>query len=465
RMLRLINQLLEFRKMQNNKLSLSLEETDVVAFLHEIFISFNDVAHSKNMEYQFFSSHPVYRMFIDKGKIDKIAYNLLSNAFKYTPSGGRILLNIIINDDTKELALEIADNGVGVPKEKQADLFTRFMQSRFSNSSMGVGLHLSNELATVHRARLSYADQLGGGSIFTLLLSTDSSIYLPTDFLIDNPLLLEESLEKEKVTITEIEDYGFSIDPLNKRKILIIEDDTDVREFLKVEIGKYFEVQAEADGIAGFERARTYDADLIICDVLMPGMTGYEVVKKLREDFETSHIPIILLTAMSSTDNHLQGIESGADAYITKPFSPKLLLTRIFKLIEQRDKLRKKFSNDSSPVPVMIYTSDRDKKFAEELHKLLEEQLDNPQFTVDEFAASMGLGRTVFYRKVRAITGTSPNEFIRVRRMNRGAELLLENKYTVAEVSYKVGINDPFYFSKCFKQQFGVSPSVYQKGQ
>lgn len=464
RMLRLINQLLEFRKMQNNKLSLSLEETDVVAFIREIFISFNDVSQSKGMEYQFYTSHPTYRMFVDKGKVDKVAYNLLSNAFKYTPSGGRIVVNVMIDEAAGTFSLEVADSGVGVPKDKQADLFTRFMQSQFSSSSMGVGLHLSHELATVHRGTISYKEQEGGGSLFTLLLPVDSSIYSPSDFLIETPVLLEEQLQ-EGGAITELEEYAVSADPLNKRKVLIIEDDTDVREFLKEEVGKYFEVIAEADGIAGVERARCYDADLIICDVLMPGLNGYEVVKRLRDDFETSHIPIILLTAMSSTDNHLQGIESGADAYITKPFSPKLLLTRAFKLIEQRDKLRKKFSNSSAPDQVVIYTSDRDKEFSEQLQKLMDEQLDNPLFTVDEFASLMGLGRTVFYRKVRAITGYSPNEFIRVRRMKRGAELLLENKYTVAEVSYKVGINDPFYFSKCFKQQFGVAPSIYQKGK
>lgn len=464
RMLRLINQLLEFRKMQNNKLALALEETDVVAFLQEIFISFNDVAQSKSMTYEFTTSHLTYRMFIDKEKVDKIAYNLLSNAFKYTPSGGRIVVNIAIDEVANSISIEVVDSGVGVPKEKQADLFTRFMQSQFSSSSMGVGLHLSHELAMVHRGDLCYKEQLGGGSLFTLSLPTDSSIYSPEEFLIENPILLEEQLEQAGGAVEELECNTLPINPLNKRKVLIIEDDTDVREFLKEEVGKYFEVTAEADGVAGLERARSAEFDLIICDVLMPGLTGYEVAKKLRDDFETSHIPIVLLTAMSSTDNHLQGIESGADAYITKPFSPKLLLTRAFKLIEQRDKLRKKFSSDAAPDQVAIYTSDRDKEFSEQLQKFMEQQLDNPLFTVDEFASLMGLGRTVFYRKVRAITGYSPNEFIRMRRMTRGAELLLENKYTVAEVSYKVGINDPFYFSKCFKQQFGVAPSLYQKG-
>jgi len=224
-------------------------------------------------------------------------------------------------------------------------------------------------------------------------------------------------------------------------------------------------VVTEADGLSGLERARTYDADLIICDVLMPGLTGFEVTRKLKNDFDTSHIPIILLTAMSSAENHLKGVESGADAYITKPFSPKLLLARAFQLIKQREKLRKKFSDDPGMITPAICTSEKDKQFADKLQAILEEQISNSEFAVDDLASVMGLGRSTFYRKVRGITGYSPNEYMRIIRMKKAAELLLENRYTVAEVSYKIGIEDPFYFSKCFKKQFGVSPSVYLRGK
>ena len=255
-------------------------------------------------------------------------------------------------------------------------------------------------------------------------------------------------------------------EPLNKRKVLIIEDDNDIREFLKEEVGVYFEVEVAADGTAGFEKARTYDADLIICDVLMPGMTGFEVTKKLKSDFATSHIPIILLTALNSPEKHLEGIESGADAYIAKPFSIKLLLARVFRLIEQRDKLREKFSSEPGIVRAAVCSTDRDKEFADRLAAVLEQNLSRPEFSIDEFAQLMKLGRTVFYRKLRGVTGYSPNEYLRVVRMKKAAELLLSGEnLTVAEVSYKVGISDPFYFSKCFKTQFGVAPSVYQRGE
>lgn len=467
RMLRLINQLLEFRKMQNNKLALSLEETDVVAFLYEIFLSFNDASESKKMDFRFIPSVASYKMFVDKGNLDKVTYNLLSNAFKYTPSNGRILFAVTVDEVQKKLIISVSDTGVGIPKEKRDELFKRFMQSSFSGSSVGVGLHLTHELVHVHKGTIEYGENPEGGSVFTVTLPLDISVYEEKDFLIPHNVLMEEERKRhDAVSMAEqmeMEEELRRKGPLNKRRILIIEDDNDVRDFLKEEIGRYFEVDVAADGVSGLESAKEIDVDLIVCDVLMPGMTGFEVVRKLKTDFNTSHIPIVLLTALHSVESHLEGVESGADAYITKPFSPKLLLARIFKLIEQREKLRERFSNDPNMVRPAICTSDKDKEFAESLSQVMERELSNSQFNVDEFASIMGYGRTVFYRKVRGVTGYSPNEYIRVMRMKKAADLLAENKHTIAEVSYQVGISDPFYFSKCFKQHFGVSPSVYAR--
>ena len=361
----------------------------------------------------------------------------------------------------------MTDTGVGIPKEKRNELFNRFMQSSFSHSSVGVGLHLTYGLVNIHKGTISYKENEGGGSIFTVELPANADVYEEKDFLIPNQILIEEEEQRHKEFIAsdKTEEPAAPSVPLNKRKVLIIEDDNDVREFLKEEIGQYFEVVAEADGISGFERAQTYDADLIICDVLMPGMTGFEVTKKLKNEFATSHIPIILLTALNMDEKYLEGIEAGADAYITKPFSPKLLLARAFQLIKQREKLRKKFSDDPGMITPAICTSEKDKQFADKLQAILEEQISNSEFAVDDLASVMGLGRSTFYRKVRGITGYSPNEYMRIIRMKKAAELLLENRYTVAEVSYKIGIEDPFYFSKCFKKQFGVSPSVYLRGK
>ena len=471
RMLRLINQLLEFRKMQNNKLSLALEETDVIAFLREICSNFTDAAQSKRMDFAFIPSCPAYRMFIDKSYLDKIAYNLLSNAFKYTPSGGKIQCIVTVDESSHKLILKVTDTGVGVPMDKRGELFKRFMQSSFSGSSMGVGLHLTHELVQVHKGTIVYEENPGGGSVFTVTLPTDSSVYEEKDFLVPGALLKEEAEAAERqheLDKDEIENETGKENepaPLNKRKVLIVEDDNDVREFLKEELSPYFEVCAEADGNAGLECVKTFDADLIISDVLMPGCSGFELTKKLKDDFNTSHIPIILLTALNTEDKHLEGVEAGADAYITKPFSSSLLRARVFKLIEQRDKLREKFSKDPQSVRPSLCSTDKDKEFADKLAKTLEAHLSDPDFTIDDFVAQMKMGRTIFYRKVRGVTGYSPNEYIRVMRMKKAAELLSEGALTVSEVAYKIGMNDPFYFSKCFKAQFGVAPSAYSKGE
>lgn len=473
RMLRLINQLLEFRKMQNNRLHLSLVETDVVAFLKEIFLIFRDVANSKNMKYEFTPSVPSYIMYVDKGNLDKVVYNLLSNAFKYTPVNGKVELNVEIDKEAEKLFIKVIDTGVGIPSDKRDKLFERFMHSNFSSTSMGVGLNLTYELVNVHKGTISYDENPVGGSIFKVTLSTDKSVYSKDDFLLpDNVILVEEEEAERKhshimnighnavKSMDETEKKGL---PLNDKRILIVEDDNDIREFLKEELSPYFEVVAEADGLSGLERAKLYDADLIISDVMMPGIDGFELTKRLKNDFSTSHIPIILLTALDSSEKHLEGIVSGADAYITKPFSSNLLRSRVFKLLEQRDRLKEKFSKDPHLQRPTICVTNEDKQFSEKLSEIFDRNISNPDFSVDEFASLMGLGRTMFYRKVKGVIGYSPNEYMRIVRMKKAVELLSEGKYTVSEITYKIGMNDPFYFSKCFKAQFGVPPSEYVK--
>ncbi|NDW13371.1 hybrid sensor histidine kinase/response regulator [Bacteroides sp. 214] len=464
RMLRLVNQLLEFRKMQKEKLLLQLEETEVISFLRDIANNFNDTATKKQITFCFVPSTEAHLMYIDKGKVDKIVYNLLSNAIKYTLDGGEVEFTATIDNVAEQLQLTVTDNGIGIPKAKQSQLFSRFMQSSFSGDSMGIGLHLTHELVNVHRGRIVYRENSNGGSIFTVTLPLNASIYAAEDFLLSSPLTNELFVQEEIPTEISIPEITYSSDPLNKKKILIIEDDNDVREFLEKELSIYFEVASEPNGLAGLERARSYDADLIVCDVLMPGMTGYEVTGKLKNNFETSHIPIILLTAMSAPEDQLKGTESGADAYITKPFSPKLLLARIAQLITQREKLREKFSNDPN-ITRPVVSSVRDKQFLDRLHAILDKQIENTEFSADDFAAQMNLGRTSFFRKIRGVTGYSPNEYIRIVRLKKAAELLLDGRFNISEVSYQVGFSSPLYFSKCFKEQFGMPPSAYIKGE
>ena len=247
-------------------------------------------------------------------------------------------------------------------------------------------------------------------------------------------------------------------------KILVVDDESRMRKLVKDFLSKKGYIVLEAgDGEEAVDIfMNNKDIGLIILDVMMPKMDGWETCKEIRK---FSQVPIIMLTAKSDERDELLGFELGIDEYITKPFSTKLLLARVFKLIEQRDKLREKFSSDLSMVRPVICTTDKDKEFTDKLTRIVEEQLENPDFTVDDFASMMALGRTIFYRKVKGVTGYAPKEYLRVMRMKKAAELLLKTDVTVAEVAYQVGINDPFYFSKCFKAQFGVSPSAYQKNK
>ncbi len=469
RLLRLINQLLEFRKMQNNKMSLALEEVDVVAFLRNIFQTFEESAESKSMTYRFETSADEFRTFIDRGNLDKVVYNLLSNAFKYPPAGGTVRLVFAADDAKKQMTVSVIDTGVGISSEQRGKLFERYVHGNVGTDSIGIGLNLTSELVRVHHGEISYQPNDGGGSIFTIELPTDKSVYAEEDFVSVNDLAIEnEAIERrlinEENEIVEDEPTD-EAKPLNKQHILIIEDDDDVREFLRKELGFYFDVATAADGRAGLDYAQKNDLDLIVCDVMMPRMSGLEVTETLKKNIETCHIPIILLTALSSEEQQIEGFKSGADAYVTKPFSPRILLTRIVKLIEQRSRLREKFTNSLFTEPTVLSRSSQDKAFAERLQQITEENMANPQLSVDDLASHMNMGRTIFYRKVKGVIGYSPNEYLRIMRLKKGAELLITTSDSIAEISYQIGFNDPFYFSKCFKQQFGVTPSAYQKGK
>ena len=471
RMLRLINQLLEFRKMQNGKLSLALENTDIMDLLRNIYCAFGDAAKSKSIDYEFEAKPETFKMYVDKRHVDKIVYNLLSNAFKYTPSNGRIVLSAKVNEEAGNIIIKVTDNGLGIPEDKREELFSRFMQSNYSGDSFGIGLHLTRELVAVHKGTIKYDSAEGGGSVFTVTLPTDASVYDAKDFLSQKSTLLKEGESEGEMAsvgvqegINDSMEDAISEKPLNRRRILLIEDDDDVRDFLAKELRTYFEVEVASDGRSGLEKAQNLDFDLVVTDVMMPIMNGFEVTKKLKEDFATSHIPVILLTALDNSQSRLEGVEIGADAYITKPFSPKYLLARMFNLIAQRDKLKAKFSKDISAAKPALCSTERDKEFVERLSRIMEHEIGNFQFSVDKFAEMTNMGRTAFFRKVKGVTGYTPNEYIRIMRMKKAAELLVEGKYTVSEISYKVGIDDPFYFSKCFKKQFGVPPSTYMKG-
>ncbi len=473
-LMRLIDQLMEFRKLQNNKQKLNLQRTEVVSFLQDIFNSFENVAKKSNIEYKFLHSQATIPIYIDQNKLDKIIFNLLSNAFKFTPRGGKISLNVEISESTQMLRISVTDNGIGIPKDKQNLLFSRFMQINFSASGTGVGLSLVNEFTTLHKGNVKFRENDGGGSVFIVELPLNNAVYNKEDFL-NEQVTIAQNDKKEVYELSDFFDYNNSETLINllpnapnagkKYKILVIDDNDDIRDFLTEKLSPYFEIITADEGNAGIKASMNEDPDLIICDVMMPGMNGFDLTKKLKDDFSTCHIPVILLTAYVSDEHHTEGIMAGADAYISKPFSLTHLMLQINKLIEKRELIHKHYaSNETSDVPkteTTLEIPDRDNQFLELIEEILEQNLTNPEFSVDEFAQLTNTGRTLFFKKLKYLTGYTPNDFIRVRRMKKAAELLKTYKYNVSEVSYMVGINDPFYFSKCFKTQFGCSPSKY----
>ena len=462
RMLRLIDQLLEFRKLQTGKLKLSLQETDVVMFVQGICKMFDDAAESKQIDFKFESQLPAYLMYLDQQKMDKVVFNLLSNAFKYTHAKGTISVSLSFTD---VMTIRVADTGVGIPQEKREQLFSRFMQSSYTGESFGIGLHLTHELVRTHHGEITYQENEGGGSVFVVTIPLQKDCYEASDFLVKDSPILKADLTKERdgqeEKTTDAVPSAPSA-PLNRRTILLIEDDNDVREFLLSELESCFDLKVASDGKAGIAMAKELDVDLIVSDVMMPGMNGFELTKRLKNSFETSHIPIILLTALSTDENVLEGTESGADAYITKPFSPQLLMARILQLLNQREILRQKFGKVPQEIRSAMLRNEQDSLFVKRLDSIVYSRLGEQDLSVDKVAGLLHLGRTIFYKKVRGTTGYTPNEYIRVIRLRKAAELLKEGEKNVSEVAYAVGFDNPYYFSKCFKEQFGMPPSQYR---
>lgn len=469
RLLRLIDQLLEFRRLQNNKMELKLERTDTERFFRDIYLTFKEMAGKKQIEYLFESNHCAQKMLLDRSKMDKIAYNLLSNAFKNTPVGGKIVMKLDFSTVDDTFTLSVSDSGAGVPYEKRKMLFVRFEQIHYASDGTGVGLHLTSELAKVHKGNVAYTDSVFGGACFLLTIPLSDANYDPAD-VIESTSADKEAEAMEITTDAAITEEGAAeilkssvSKPFKEYKVMVIDDDDDVRGLIETQLGRYFTVSTASNGVEGLEKLTDEQPDIVVCDVMMPEMDGFEFTKRLKKNFNVSHIPVILLTAYSSEEHQLKGIQAGADAYITKPFSVKYLLARVVKLIEQREKLQRKFATEPTALQPLISTTDRDKTFLEKINAIVERNIGDAEFKLETYTSALGLGRTTFYSKLKSIVGCSPNEYVRMLRMKKAAELLITSDMNISEIGYQVGINDPFYFSKCFKNAFGKSPSQYRK--
>ena len=464
RLLRLINELMEFRKIKNEKLRLQLEETDVVGFLRNIFLTFNETAENHRINYQFTTFAREYKMFIDRNYVDKMAYNLLSNAFKYTPHKREIIMRVVLEDN--RLSFSVEDTGIGVPKEKQSALFTRFDQSAFSRDSIGVGLHMVNELVRVHHGVIAFKERDGGGSIFTITLPTDKGVYAENDFLTtENNALLTDGNESLPPVLQSYKEVATP--PLNDRTVLVVDDDDDMREYIAQELRRYFVVATASDGEEALQRIQVNRPDLVVSDVRMPGMSGFELTKRIRQDNELNDLPIILLTAITDEEKMVKGTEYGADDYLYKPFNVKVLLAKCSALMGQRDRLKMKYAKEvvgSTPLADII-VEDADKKFLERFENWVSGHMSQSDMQAMDFANSMKMGRTSFFKKVKQVTGMPPHEYIRKMRLMRAAELLKDPTLSISEVAYKTGFEDPNYFSRNFKEYFGVTASQFRKGK
>lgn len=467
RMMRLVNQLMEFRRMQNGKLKLGLQPTDVVAFVHNIWISFYEQAENRRIQYDFVPQWKSLEVCMDRGHIDKIVYNLLSNAFKYTPQGGRISLRL--RAEAGRVQVIVADTGIGIDEERRAHIFERYATGRVAADSIGIGLHLTYELAKVHHGTIACRPNDGGGTVFTVTLPMDKAEYAAEDFLKAMPALSGESEKVERKGF-EQQQMETMREPMNDRRLLVVDDTAELCALLAKELGRYFIVETAADGQEAFDRIKAGEPhfDLVISDVRMPRMDGYELTRRLRGDEKTQALPILLLTSLTDDGKQARGFDAGADAYVTKPFNIDVLVAQCAALLRQRDALKNAYATattDRKPRVKEVIRDEKDLKFIHRLDGAISGHLSDTSLNVDLLAGEFGMGRTTFYNKVRTLTGKTPNEYISELRLNTAAGLLRESEMGVAEVAYKCGFNTPQYFSSSFKKKFGLSPTDYANGK
>ncbi|HCO68103.1 MAG TPA: hybrid sensor histidine kinase/response regulator, partial [Dysgonomonas sp.] len=425
------------------------------------------LASDKSIKLTFTSYLEELQMDFDPEKMNKIVTNLLSNAFKFTEKG-HIDISVGIteslqNRDDKMLAIKVSDTGIGIEEQYMDKIFDRFFRidnpQKSSASGTGVGLHLVSEYVKLHNGKIQVESIVGKGSVFTVLIPIGNS---SVKEIKNQNVIFSSDNSQESVNPQEIQE-DIADNRSNLPLLLAVDDNEDFRQFIRsLFIGKYRVVTAN-NGEEAWNEVLKELPDLILCDVMMPVMDGYEFCRKVKEDIRTSHIPVILLTAKSSEENKYSGIEAGADDYISKPFNIDMLSLKIEKIIEKQKKSQSNFKKkiDISPSEIQIMTMDE--KFVKKAVSIVEQNMDNPEFLVEDLCREMAMSRVYFYKKILALTDKSPSEFIRFIRLKRAAYLLEKSQMFVNEVAFQVGFNDPKYFRKYFKEEFGVTPTEYKK--
>lgn len=461
-LLQLVNQLLDFRKMEMNGERLNLQSGNLNEFIQYTTMKFMPLAEQKNIRLTFEDKTEGLFMYFDKDKVGKVLTNLLSNAFKFTKAGGKVnvCLEKCILDSRRCAHIVVEDTGCGIPKEEQGHVFERFYRTEQDSSSQqigsGIGLNMVYEYIQLHEGKVSLESEEGKGSRFI--------VDIPTDLKRE---VQQEASEENCIASPVMDDVvdgavGVQTSRKIEKTVLVVEDNEDFSHFLSQELGRiYNKVLMAKDGIEGAMKAEAENPDIIVSDVMMPRMNGTDMCRRIKENIETSHIPIILLTAWSTDEGRATGYKAGADAYIAKPFDMEVLLARISNLLEKQEKRQRDFSHSISLDPKTVTDSSPDEDFLKEVIACIEKNIDNSEYTIDSLSTDIVMSRMSLYRKMKSLTGQTPADFIRTVRLKTAAKLLKEEKCTVSEACYRTGFASPQNFSKHFKEMFGVLPSQY----
>lgn len=464
-MKQLITELLDFRKFDQHYIQLKLSEQSLNSFLEEVYLSFSAYADQKQISYYFYPLPEKTLIYIDEWQMRKVLFNLLSNAFKHTPDGGTITLSVSQNKE-EEVIITVEDSGNGISKEDLKRIFDRFFQADNQNRiGSGIGLALTKSIVEMHHGAIGVESSLNQGSRFTVTLPLGRQCFendLEVTFVQStDPVVMENSLP----TPDFIKEFNPPMgDAEKKYKVLLVEDNTELLQLLVEMFSSLYQVYTAGNGEEALEQVNKEIPDLIISDVMMPVMTGTEMCKKMKNNLTLCHIPIILLTALDSVEQSIEGLCRGADDYITKPFNAKILLVRCNNLIRNRLLIQSRFAKDTVAGVDLLATNPIDKNFLDKVTKVIEQYIDSEELSISILCHELGVGRTLLHAKFKALTGMTPNEFILNYKLKKAA-LMLKNEthLQISEVSDRLGFGSPRYFTRCFKHQFNTTPAEYRK--
>tara|TARA_R110001583_G_scaffold51130_2_gene159491 strand:- start:99881 stop:104086 length:4206 start_codon:yes stop_codon:yes gene_type:complete len=482
RLLHLVNQLLDYRKMDVGMMPLQLEKGNIVEFSEDIFMLFKGLAEQKELDYKFTSDSKKILAHFDLDKVEKIITNLISNAIKFTPPEGRIEVSIhkvskkVKTYDSffmyKEkmgdyVELVVKDSGKGLDKTQLKNVFSRFYNLDLSKTGTGIGLNFTKALIEMHGGDISVESQAKVGSKFIVRMPLNLDKEATETESIKNEFRINsmKAVEYDMLTTNELVTYKDDVTTANNKErptILIIEDNKELRTHLTNDLSEFYQVRQAANGEKGLRAAKKHFPDVIISDVMMPVMDGFELCKKIKSEFETCHIPVLLLTAKSLDDDRVEGYHSGADAYLSKPFVTRVLIARINNLLETKKRLRQRFSEIGGIFPASeVTTNSIDEVFLDRVTKTILKNVADMDFKQEDLLKELGVGRSQLYRKINSLTGNNPSHYMRTVRLRHAAELLKENRYSIKEISYMTGFNSTAYFSKTFRELFNVTPTEF----